>query len=373
MPLTTIFTNNTKLVSGTTATSNIWDFGDGTNVLNNNTTIPHLYQVGEYDIKLIVTDNQGCKDSLIRYRYIKARKPVASFNVVEDTVCVHRAVQFLDMSTGATGLFYKWYFGDGDSSSVKNPGHIYNTTGSYPVRLIVTDSTGCRDTFDYSQPIVITCPHAAFTQSVSVVVCPPLVDSFISQSTGASLTYNWTFDIPSGPVTVPNPVKTFTNPGKYIVTLTVTDMNGCSDTASDSVRVLGYNGSFTYTPTDICVGGTVFFNANVPNIPEYKWDFADGTTITTNTPTISHVYTTPNTYWPTLIYSTGPSCSSPLSTGLTPVRVDKVTANFTWSVPCVGVPFTLTDNSNAQYVPPNTWNWNFGAGATATGSPTTFT
>jgi PKD repeat protein len=375
-PVTVTFTDNTKFVATTSAASRVWDYlGNGTNTLVSGTTSTYNYTaVGKYDVKLVVTDDKNCKDSIIVP--VQIRKPVASFELSDDTVCIHVPIQFTNKSTGATGLFYMWDFGDGDTSMLKNPAHAYQIAGSFPVRLIVADSSGCRDTFSYyysTHPVVANGPYAAFTQTVPVIACPPLTDSFTSFSTGVNLTYDWNFGEPGAPVSRPNPIHTYFNPGKYIVTLTVKDANGCIDTATDSVRVLGYNGSFSYTPTEICIGGTVFFNANVPNIPQYRWDFNDGTSDTTNTPLTSHVYKVANTYFPTLIYSTGPGCSSPLSTGLIPIRVDKVTPNFTWTVPCAGVPFTLTNSSTALYVSPNKSNWNFGAGATDTGATTTFT
>ncbi|HPI31654.1 MAG TPA: PKD domain-containing protein, partial [Bacteroidales bacterium] len=41
---------------------------------------------------------------------------------------------------------WKWYFGDGDSSTLKNPTHLYSAPGNYQVQLIVTFLDNCKDT-----------------------------------------------------------------------------------------------------------------------------------------------------------------------------------------------------------------------------------
>jgi len=48
---------------------------------------------------------------------------------------------------------YMWTFGDGDSSKLATPAHAYAKTGLYPIRVIVTDTTGCSDTADYELEI----------------------------------------------------------------------------------------------------------------------------------------------------------------------------------------------------------------------------
>ncbi len=50
-------------------------------------------------------------------------------------------VQFFDISQG-NPTSWKWQFGDGDSSSEKNPSHIYKSNGRYSVKLTVTNENG---------------------------------------------------------------------------------------------------------------------------------------------------------------------------------------------------------------------------------------
>ena len=69
---------------------------------------------------------------------------------MNDTNCVYSAVSFSDGSVSkscGTIKGWLWSFGDGDTSSAQNPSHIYNTAGSYAVKLTVSSSGGCSDSF----------------------------------------------------------------------------------------------------------------------------------------------------------------------------------------------------------------------------------
>lgn len=94
--------------------------------------------------------------------------------------------------------------------------------------------------------------------------------------------------------------------GAYLATLTVTDDQGLS-VASAPVTVTVVSAanpvaSFTFSPTDAKAGDTVNFNASASSVPPgreirtYQWDFGDGTSLTTSTPTASHPYLVAKTY-----------------------------------------------------------------------------
>ncbi len=67
--------------------------------------------------------------------------PVADFSVSDTLVYVNGTVYFFDLSTGSP-TSWKWFFGDGDSSLMQHPTHIYTTTGLYSVTLIVKNAGG---------------------------------------------------------------------------------------------------------------------------------------------------------------------------------------------------------------------------------------
>ncbi len=94
----------------------------------------------DYQIKLVVEDD-GCVNE---FNYtVKASTP--NFQVLRDTSgCAPLPVQFKIIDNSKNGLAsFKWKFGDGDSSSMQNPSHTYYDTGSFTVKVTVTDSFGC--------------------------------------------------------------------------------------------------------------------------------------------------------------------------------------------------------------------------------------
>ncbi|MEM6347508.1 MAG: S8 family serine peptidase [Bacteroidota bacterium] len=69
-------------------------------------------------------------------------QPAFSANITQLTLPDTASVSFTDQSVGATAWF--WNFGDGDTSTLQNPTHLYTYTGSFPVGLAVTGSDGCQ-------------------------------------------------------------------------------------------------------------------------------------------------------------------------------------------------------------------------------------
>ncbi len=64
---------------------------------------------------------------------------ISSF-LAPQSICVNSPVSFQNSSTGSA--IYSWNFGDGNTSALENPSHIYNTPGTYTVQLISSGSCG---------------------------------------------------------------------------------------------------------------------------------------------------------------------------------------------------------------------------------------
>jgi gliding motility-associated-like protein len=305
--------------------------------------------------------------------YVKVRHPVANFTTSKHTPCGGDSVAFTNTSTGATGLVHKWTFGDNDSSFIKSPKHAYTNSGIYYVTLKVTDSTSCEDT--KRDTIQVFTPKASFTKNKAVSVCPPLFVDFTNTSANADK-YDWDFGNGGAHSNLTNVSNVpYRNSGKYIITLTAIDgVHGCSSVAKDSVFVLGYNGAFAYTPVNGCLPQQVAFSVVVGNIPKIRWDFGDGSPIDSslNSAPVSHTYTSSGPFHPVVIYSDPANCTySVADSGLIPIRVDKVKADFSSSIPCLGVPFTLTQKSGAVYDAPVIFKWNLSPGD-STGPSTSY-
>lgn len=358
-PVNVQFTDATPIVPGTSIATRHWDFGDGTTGNATTGTTSHLYPyAGTYDIKLIVTDNIGCKDSLTKPGYIKVKDPVANFSASPTVSCPGKPILFLNSSSGSP-LSYYWDFGDGTFSTAVTPTHVYTTTGVFTVKLVAFDAAaGCGDTMVRTNYITITAkPVAAFTVSDTFKICPPLPVVFTNNSTGAQ-SYLWQFGDNSSS-TIANPSHVY-NSGIFDIQLIATNQAGCKDTATGRVRVLGYAGLIKYTPLTGCAPLTVQFTALEPNIPGYIFDFADGTTYPTTGTTATHTYTHAGPYVPILVMTDNAGCQSS-SRGLDTIKVDGIYGGFTYSPypACDKGTLTFLDTSKGAYSTVNSRTWIF--------------
>lgn len=70
-------------------------------------------------------------------------KPQSQFAVPSGTLNINTALNFQDLSTGATEVL--WNFGNGQVSTDRNPSTIYSKAGAYLVSLSATNADGCSD------------------------------------------------------------------------------------------------------------------------------------------------------------------------------------------------------------------------------------
>ncbi|RMG25381.1 MAG: PKD domain-containing protein, partial [Bacteroidetes bacterium] len=170
-PFNIQFYNNTSSMAPVVA----WEWNLGEGPLSNEQAPQHLYtQAGYYDISLTATDSVGCTASDTLFNYILITDPVADFEVSDTLNCPGNEVLFTSLSQGV-GLSYLWEFGDGNTSNLANPRHVYTNVGTYAVKLTVTDVNNCpADTVkvDY---IVVHEPMVDFTADTTTADCPPLL------------------------------------------------------------------------------------------------------------------------------------------------------------------------------------------------------
>ena len=116
-------------------------------------------------------------------------------------------INFTNTSTGPETLSYLWDFGNGQTSTEKNPTPVYTTVGTYPVTLIVQSSLGCTDTLRRPNVVNIT---ETITDFDVPHVCPKTEVQFFDSSSDFSISNLWRFSDgstkPSG-----SPFKTLSN------------------------------------------------------------------------------------------------------------------------------------------------------------------
>jgi len=360
LPLTVQFTDTSVDQPGVYDTIRKWDFGYDTATVATASTSYTYTTPGSYYVKLTVADNLGCMDSIVKYNFITAQKPTASFSSPNTYPCKGDSAHFVNTSTGKAPLTSQWNFGDNTTSTATDPVHLYADTGKYTVTLIVTDSTGCSDTSVMTQYIKVTHPHASFTMNDTLGLCSPMQVNFTSTSSGAT-SYRWDFGNTNTSVAA-NPTNLYVDPGHYTVRYIALNSHGCADTAYGSLTLLGYAGAFAYSPLDGCTPLLVNFTATTVNIDSMTWDFGDGNVIKGGT-TMTHVYQVPGTYLPLVIFGDTAGCHS-VSLGLDTLRLDGLVTDFEVSPNsiCQGGMAAFRDTQATIA----TYKWTFDNGETST-------
>ncbi|QQR94551.1 MAG: PKD domain-containing protein [Bacteroidota bacterium] len=294
---------NPKTIQFTDSSKNahqwLWKFGNGSTSITPNPSINYS-STGNFIPSLIITDSFGCKDT-VGGKIISITEPQADFSYTKSSGCVPVIVQFQNTSSGAAN--YLWDFGDGSTSTLLNPNHIYTTGGNYQVTLTVTDASGCSNTKTLSNALHIPGPLASFSLSNNHG-CQPLTISTNDSSQNA-LSHFWSFGDGDTSVAT-SPIHTFNTAGRYLITLIVKDANGCQSvyTHPDTIKV--YNkpvAAFAISYSTLCVGTSISLLNQSQSSSSYKWQFGDGTV--SNQSNTSHQYQIPGQFSITLVASNG--------------------------------------------------------------------
>jgi len=175
--------------SSTNATSYSWSFGDGQS--SSNSTTSHQYTTtGTYNVTLVVIGSGG-KDRITKSVVITQDKPKPSFTIsIADNGNYPVHVNFTNTTVGASS--YKWYFDNGDTSSLPNPIDSFFAIKTFKVKLVAKNMAGV-DSVSLPVSITINKPVANFNFTILNDGQLPCNVSFTNQSTNAA-SYKWTFD-----------------------------------------------------------------------------------------------------------------------------------------------------------------------------------
>lgn len=155
--------------------------------------------------------------------------PIASFDVVDTVGCGNFNTLFFDQSSSILDpiISWNWNFGDGTTSVMQNPEHAFVASGIYTVILTVTTEGGCSHVYSRNVEIVINpIPNADFSYSP----IDPQVGETIFFTDQSSLVFSWFWEFGNGNNSdLQHPSFVFEQEGNHVITLVVTDPNGCSD------------------------------------------------------------------------------------------------------------------------------------------------
>lgn len=226
--------------------------------------------------------------------------------------CEDFTINFNNFSSGADD--YLWLFGDGTTSDVFEPTHVYPDTGVYTVTLICNPGFVCADTFS-SDIWIYNTLTAGFTFDAG---CSGDAVSFTdaSVSTEAGIIESWEWDFGDGGTsTDSDPDHGYDVGGSYEVTLTVTTDKGCTSTIIQTVDLLS-GPTADFDVDDVCLNEEAQFTDETTHpagvtLETWSWDFGDGNTSSSQNP--GYFYSAAGTYDVTLIVSTNNGCEDTLT------------------------------------------------------------
>jgi PKD repeat protein len=290
-------------------------------------------------------------------------------------------VRFTDLSEGNPAT-WSWDFGDGATSTVQNPEHIYTDEGFFDVTLITTNAYGKSTGKKVKYIRAGIEPTASFTAD-PVSGTPPLTVAFTDLSSESPISWEWDFGDGTTSV-LQNPVHKYSSPGAYDVSLIVESAVGTSYRIRDKYITVGLApvAEIGALPASGDIPLEVVFTDLSANNPDtWLWSFGDGYTSTEKNPV--HRYSRAGEYEVALtaensfgsdrkvlgtkITAVKPGSPTPVPTS-GPVNppspgpaIEPPVANFSAGPLTGDAPLTVsfTDRSKGGVTE---WRWNFGDG-----------
>ena len=238
----------------------LWEFGDG--VYSFEKQVAHVYSSpGTYDVslRLMTSDPELWGAFMFDWDYltITVTNPGAPLSANADgsnlgryETTVDEYIQLYGLAVGGTSPYtYYWDLGDGKTSDMQNPTHIYNKAGTYTATLTVTDNVGAIAT-DTTQITVYEIGELIVNINADKNSITGLENLFSAKVSGGKTPYTFSWNFGDGITsTLQNPTHIYEDIGTYMVTLTVTDDN--NNIVSDSVTVVVEEGESDLIPAEI--------------------------------------------------------------------------------------------------------------------------
>jgi PKD repeat protein len=250
----------------------LWDFGDGNTLFSTDSIVAFNYQYpGFYVPKVLLQDTQGCLTPLIGVDTIKIFGSKPDFSFDKTVLCDNGTVQFRDSSVTADIVSsYLWNFGDGTTSSLRNPSHNYTSTGVYDVTLTIRTVNGCTNTITKPQLIKVVSTPQPIISGTTTYCSPALVNLNGSLANPDTSAISWTWKIDNRIVSTQNLSNfSITTAGIYPAWLITKNSSGCTDSTSTTVIVNQTPTIDAGKDTTICLGSS--FVLNPSGASTYLW------------------------------------------------------------------------------------------------------
>ncbi|MBN4051405.1 PKD domain-containing protein, partial [bacterium AH-315-M05] len=354
----TQFMDSSTVPSGSITSWN-WNFGDSNASTQQNPS--HLYSAaGLYNVTLLAATDSGCVDSITKVIVVHY-VPLANFN--STNVCLNDTMVFNNTSLISFGsiVSWQWDFGDGvGTSTLQYPTYIFNIPDTFIVTLSVTSDSGCTSIVGY--PVVVyPLPIAGFTTANVCLYDDAVFTNSSTVSSGSVTSWQWDFG-DGNTASTQNPAHLYSVDSTYNVTLIVTSNNNCLDTIVQPIQIYPIPIA-GFSTNNVCLYDPAVFSdtstISSGSIISFDWDFGDGNTSTTQSPT--YLYSLDGTYNVSLIVTTNNSCVDTVVDTLIIYPVPS--PGFTTGNVCLYDAAVFTDVTTINN-PDNiaSWQWDFGDG-----------
>ncbi|MFN5794180.1 MAG: PKD domain-containing protein, partial [Bacteroidota bacterium] len=211
------------------AQSYLWNNGDTT-------------QFQEFDTTMLVTVNviDICGLPLtLQASITQLQKPNVAFSTIDTMGCAPLKSIFVSTTTNFEQLIWDFGDGNGNNSNATVVTNTYELSGEFSVTLFAIASNGCSDKL--TKPLLIKAlrnPEADFEMSPKEVKISNPEVSFTDLSSNDAQRWRWNFGTRDSS-RYQHPVYSYKDTGNYVVTMVVYNELGCTDTARNTIRVVG--------------------------------------------------------------------------------------------------------------------------------------
>lgn len=316
------FTNNSTIAFGTMSYN--WDMGDASAPITTRDVSYSYADTGTYIVKLTVTSDQGCIDS-VSYTVTVYESPNAAFDANTRGVCQKiNDFRFTNLSTLGVGtMTWVWDYGDGNTDTTHDGRHYYAQPGTYTVRLTATTEKGCPNDTAFNV-IVFPEPQVGFNIPVAEQCFGNNQFNFNNTSTVLTGDMQYVWYLGDGASTTTRDVTySYALAGEYMVKMVARTDSGCVDSTAKNIKIFKYaTADFRVDPA--CVDQRLILaNRTVntsPSVLTFLWEFGNGATSTLQNPVYS--YPAPGNY-PLRLTVSNVHCPQTLSVKEVNVTIDQ--------------------------------------------------
>jgi len=366
---------STSMPGGSPINNYSWTWGDGSPTQSGTVTaLNHTYTTaGPKPVKLVVTNQAGCKDS-ITINVSPVNSPIAAFNYT--TACVNSKMTFqstTNLNGGPSISNYVWTWSDGTPNG-SNPGEVHTYTTSTPktVQLVVTNSSGCKDSITKNFNI----NPAPIVNWNANNVCFGVPTSFNNMTNlNGSTIASWNWDL-NGDLVTDNtnqsPSLIYPNSGTFNAGLIAMTNLGCSDTLYQLVQVYSKPvARFGYTKT--CLGDFTQFYDNSYVIGSngvlnmWGWDIDNNlSTFESTVQNAMILYPNSGQQTTNLVVSTTYGCKDTATMNIFVNVYPNIDFIADRTAGCAPLPVSFTNKSTISVGSIDTYSWNLGNGTATT-------